>query len=643
MRPPNLLFVFADQMRGMDMGCAGNPDVKTPTMDRLAGQGMCLGNAIATSPVCGPNRAILLTGTYPTTNRVIGNDLPLPAGLPGLGTLLKAAGYRTGYVGKWHLDGVPRSKWTPPGPRRQGFDDFWAAYNCTHAYFAPKYYRDGPDVIEAPGRYEPEVQTDLALEFLDRHTPGADPFCLVVSWGPPHDPYDQVPDAYRALYDPQALTLRPNVVPETDNPLAARWECRRTTADYYAAITALDHQLARLLEGLDARGLAEDTLVVFTSDHGDMLWSHGWMKKQSPYEESIRVPLLVRWPGRVPAGATSDALLGTVDVLPTLLGMMGLPCPAGIEGRDLSARCWAAAGTPPAPCSSATTSSATRRRGRTCPRGAACGRRATPMWRRPAASRGCFSTTGDPYQQDNLIESPAHRAVRDALRDLLTGWLARTNDPFGPELIDHLGLAEPWRERQASCTGPPQHNESRSDVWNREACRLPCTGKKCWAAGWARRSAGRWWAPSKASPALVAHLLRPGPGPHAPQRRPGPAGGLARNDPQARPARRPAHLADAWLEHIHLWPDEYGVACRNLAQGLYPPVSGGFDNGFTAGMGAAIRSEIWACLAPGDRAGRRARPRGRLRRSRRRGLPCRAVLRGPSKRRLHPGGARGAA
>ncbi len=189
--PPNLLLVFADQMRGMDMGCAGNPDVRTPAMDRLAKQGVRLTRCFATSPVCSPNRAILLTGTYPTTNRVPGNDLPLPSHLPSLGTIARGHGYRTAYIGKWHLDGVPRTKFTPPGPRRSGFD-FWAAYNCTHDYFHPKYYRDTPQVVEVDG-YEPEVQTDLALAFLDEQRDAAEPFCLVLSWGPPHDPYDQVP------------------------------------------------------------------------------------------------------------------------------------------------------------------------------------------------------------------------------------------------------------------------------------------------------------------------------------------------------------------------------------------------------------------------------------------------------------------
>ncbi|MGC8541912.1 MAG: sulfatase-like hydrolase/transferase [Phycisphaerae bacterium] len=110
----NLLFVFADQMRGMDMRCAGNPQVHTPNMDRLAREGLRLTNAIATTPVCGPNRAVLLTGSYPTTHTVLANDLPLPVELPTLGTVARDHGYGTGYIGKWHLDGMPRHKFTPP-------------------------------------------------------------------------------------------------------------------------------------------------------------------------------------------------------------------------------------------------------------------------------------------------------------------------------------------------------------------------------------------------------------------------------------------------------------------------------------------------------------------------------------------------
>jgi arylsulfatase A-like enzyme len=445
---PNLLFVFADQMRGQEMGCAGNAAVQTPCLDRLAAEGTRLTHAFATSPVCGPNRAVLMTGTYATTNRVPGNDLPLPLDLPTLGTVAQANGYRTAYIGKWHLDGLPRSKFTPPGPRRHGFA-FWAAYNCDHDYFHPRYYRDSPEVIRAEG-YEPEVQTDLALEFL-RAQDGREPFCLVLSWGPPHDPYDQVPERYRARYDPETIPLRPNVIAEGDNPLAAGKRCRRTIADYYAAITALDAQMARLLEHLDRSGLLENTLVVFTSDHGDMLWSHGWMKKQSPYEEAIHVPFLLRGAGRIPAGRTSDVLIGTVHLLPTLAGLLGWDCPQ-LEGEDLSA---ALRGEPGAFSPESLFLANYLAEDEAATQG-------MPEWRAVRTRRYTyaekpgripwllFDNEADPYQMRNLLHTSQADGVQEPLRGLLSAWLAETRDPFlpGPEFLAHVGLADAWEERE---------------------------------------------------------------------------------------------------------------------------------------------------------------------------------------------------
>ena len=163
---PNLLIVYTDQMRGMDMRCAGNTDMITPNLDRLAAEGVRCTHGLATTPICSPNRATLLTGTYPTTHGLMFNDTVWRSELPTLGAIARDAGYRTGYIGKWHLDGMPREKFTPPGHRRAGFDDFWAVHNCNHEYFMPMYYRDSPEMIRVPG-YEPEVQTGLAEEFLD--------------------------------------------------------------------------------------------------------------------------------------------------------------------------------------------------------------------------------------------------------------------------------------------------------------------------------------------------------------------------------------------------------------------------------------------------------------------------------------------
>lgn len=440
-RKPNLLFVFADQMRGMAMGCAGNSDVRTPTMDALARDGLRLTDCTATSPVCSPNRATMLTGVYPTTHRVLGNDLPLRLDLPSLGTVAKENGYHTGYIGKWHLDGVPRSKFTPPGPRRFGFD-FWAVYNCTHAYFRPTYYRDSAEVIEAPG-YEPEVQTDLAIEFLDQ-SPADAPFCLVLSWGPPHDPYDQVPERAR-VYDPTTLTLRPNVQPETDNPLARGMDCRRTIADYYTAVTALDKQLGRLLAWLDERGSRDDTVVVFTSDHGDMLWSHGLMKKQAPHEESINVPFLLRWPGRIAPGSVSETLVGSVDLLPTLVGLLGWETSARFEGRDLSAAFQGhESGAQDSVLIGNYLSFDEARR------------QNMPEWRGVRTLRYTyaelpgrrpwllFDNQTDPYQLRNLVDQAEQRDVRRELASTLGEWLERTADPFlpGDEMVAAMGLQE---------------------------------------------------------------------------------------------------------------------------------------------------------------------------------------------------------
>lgn len=439
---PNLLFVFADQMRGMDMRCAGNGDMHTPNLDRLAREGVRSTHCFATVPICGPNRAVLLTGTYCTTNGVLLNDQALRTDLPTLGTIAKHHGYRTGYIGKWHLDGGDRDAFTPPGPRRGGFD-FWSAYNCTHEYFNTRYYRDSPEVIRAEG-YEPEIQTDLALEFLQGDTES--PFCLVVSWGPPHNPYEEVPDKYRSYYDPDKITLRPNIEDIDPGDLDPKWSLRPTTADYYAAITALDEQVGRLLAQLEADGRLEDTIVVFTSDHGDMMWSQGLLYKCVPFEESISVPLLMRGPG-LPAGSTCDTLIGTVDLLPTLCGLLGWECPSSVEGLDLSAAARGELGAPrPSSVFIAQYTKYTFRKDRP-----------TPVWRGVRTYDYTyaeswdrqpwlfFNTSRDRYQQHNLIHHNTAFWVMSGIALELERWLRQLNDPFLPraEMLEHYKLTAP--------------------------------------------------------------------------------------------------------------------------------------------------------------------------------------------------------
>ena len=448
MNKPNLLFVFADQMRVCDWR---EGRLHAPNLEHLAREGADLPNCFANLPVCTPSRASLLTGLFPFRNRVPGNDLPLPAEVPSIGHFLREAGYRTGYIGKWHLDGVPRSQYTPPGPRRHGFE-FWAAYNCSHAYFASKYFRDTPELIERPG-YEPEIQTDLALEFLQ--SDDERPFALFLSWGPPHDPYDQVPDEFRALY-PDEVELRGNAQPDCDNPLAGRLNCRETLPRYYAAISALDAQLGRLLEFLHAQGLTENTLVIFTSDHGDMLWSHGYMKKQLPFEESIGIPFLARWPGHIPAGSRPSALFSVVDFTPTLLGLLGVHtgasfdvanCAAALRGESC-AEPDAVLLMEPVMMDEALHQEKTPWRGlRT--------RLHTYARREDGTPWLLFDNETDPLQLDNLIGRPEVTAIQRELDERLNIRLAQAGDKglLWRDLVRNLDLVADWNAREAELHG----------------------------------------------------------------------------------------------------------------------------------------------------------------------------------------------
>ncbi len=414
-KQPNLLFVLVDQMRAQEMGCAGHPTIQTPNLDAMAREGTLFENTVSCCPVCTPYRAGLLSGRYPLSTGLFMNDVRLPTELPSLAESLRDAGYQTGYIGKWHLDGPTRGGFTPPGPRRQGFDDFWAVANCHHDYMKAYMYRDDPEPIWLPG-YEPDTQTDVAVEFLDSVTPDR-PFCLLLSWGTPHNPYNLMPESYR-VYDPERVQPRPNCAEPPRSDLAG----------YQAHITALDRNLGRLFAALESRGLDEDTLCVFTSDHGDMLGSHGQQRKQRPWDESVCVPLIVRHPGRIPTGVRNPTVTNTQDLMPTLLSLCGAPIPASVEGADLYSA-WL--GQRAMPSRSALIASYT-------PMGEAWQFSAWRGVRTDRHSYICnrekpwmlFDNQRDPYQLINLIDRPDRRGTRKKLEKELDRWLERTGDTF---------------------------------------------------------------------------------------------------------------------------------------------------------------------------------------------------------------------
>ena len=207
---PNIVFLFSDQHRARTTGYRG-ARVHTPNMDRMAAEGVVFDTAVSNIPVCTPWRAAFLTGQYPLTNGLFLNDLRLPVDRPSLGTILTAAGYVTAYLGKWHLDGNRRAAFTPPGPRRQGFQ-FWAVANCTHDYTSSHYYRDTPERLFWEG-YDAEAQTTTAIDYIRSragNAPGSTPFALVLSWGPPHNPYRDLPRRYLDRYPPAEVEVPPN-------------------------------------------------------------------------------------------------------------------------------------------------------------------------------------------------------------------------------------------------------------------------------------------------------------------------------------------------------------------------------------------------------------------------------------------------
>jgi len=451
-RSPNILLVFADQMRGMATGYAGNPDVLTPHLDRLASEGTWFTAACTNSPVCTPARGSLLTGLYPHHHGAVLNDIPIRTDVPTLATLLRRRGYVAGYVGKWHLDGVPRDRFTPPGPRRCGFDDHWAVHNCSHDYVSGFCYKNDKHERVPTGPYSPTFYANEAIEFMRRNR--EHPFLLVVSWAPPHNPYTTAPEAFRKLYDPKALRLRGNLA-DPVTPIAKKEapQIRDLIAGYYAHISALDHEMGRLMRTLADLGIDEDTIVVFTSDHGDMLLSHGYVRKQNYYEESVNIPFIIRWPRRIPAGVRNTGLLALVDVVPTLLDLTEIlpqeerPAMDGVSLADdlLNGR--------------ATTSRETVfifNQG-ACDEAAAQG---IPEWvglrthrytwarRLEGPALALYDNETDPLQLDNL----AGRApeIEKHLDALLAAEIRRSDFPTEPwpEMLSKLGLKELWNRRE---------------------------------------------------------------------------------------------------------------------------------------------------------------------------------------------------
>lgn len=444
-RRPNLVYVFADQLGYHHCGYAGDEHARTPNIDRMAAEGFSFRDAVASSPVCGPYRATLMTGKYQSSTGMVINELRLSPNHECFGHVLTRAGYQTAYIGKWHLwanqlghHDETRNGFTPPGPYRLGFDGLWAAYNFNHTYYKSPYFRDTPE-RETHQLYEPDSQTGMAIDWLRGASRKEDPFALFLSWGPPHDPWgwNNVPPEYAEMFRGRQIPTRPNYSEQRD-PYADAWatppadyfqKLPQFMQAYYAQTANLDWNLGRLMKALEEAGVADDTILVFTSDHGEMFGSHGRRAKYIFYEEAARVPFLVRWPGRTAAGKSSEACFHSPDIMPTLLDMMGLPAPRAVEGASFAGL-------------------ALGKRSRVPDAAILQGMGTTAAWRdgvewralrderytyaiyRRDGSELLFDNRKDRYQMKNLAGDRASAAKLRHYRDRLNRWRKEHNDNF---------------------------------------------------------------------------------------------------------------------------------------------------------------------------------------------------------------------
>jgi arylsulfatase A-like enzyme len=344
---PNVIWILVDQMRAQAMSHRGDPNVSTPNLDRMAIEGVNFTHAISGTPLCSPFRGSMLTGRYPHRSTVPALHSPMSTEVTTVAHTFRDHGYRTAYVGKWHVDGnrpeldmtLPKNRapirFIPP-ERRGGFEDWWA-YENNNQPFHCTVHTDGetgePVTFRLPG-YETDALTDLFINWMRTRTEQApdDPFFGVLSVQPPHDPY-VAPAEDMARHRPGTIQLPANVPPIPGIQLKAQVEL----SGYYAAIERIDANVGRIRDELRSLGIDQETYVIFFSDHGDMHGAHGQFRKIAPWEESIRIPFLVAGPTRpIYKNQECSALVNHVDIAPTTLGLCGIQPPSTMEGFDYS-------------------------------------------------------------------------------------------------------------------------------------------------------------------------------------------------------------------------------------------------------------------------------------------------------------------
>jgi len=332
---PNILFIFSDQQRWDTLGCYGNSLGISPNLDAMAHDGVRFDQAFTCQPVCGPARSCLQTGLYATATGCWRNDIALPLGIPTVPRHLKQAGYEVGYLGKWHLASTGpeidhRTKPVPP-EYRGGYDDYWLASDVleftSHGYDGHLFDANMNKVVFPEGRYRVDCVTDFALDYL-RTRDGQRPFYLFLSYIEPHHQND-----HKHFEGPKGSKERFKDFPVPGDLVGTKGDWREEYPDYLGCCASLDENVGRIREELATLGLAENTLVIYTSDHGCHFRTRNSEYKRSCHESSIRVPLIVCGPGFRGGGVTEE-LVSLIDLPPTVLTAAGV-APTTMHGRPV--------------------------------------------------------------------------------------------------------------------------------------------------------------------------------------------------------------------------------------------------------------------------------------------------------------------
>jgi arylsulfatase A-like enzyme len=334
---PNILFIFTDQQHRHSLGCMGNPAVRTHHLDRLAAEGVLFRSFYSAAPSCGPFRGTLMTGRFPSSTGLYENEDPLPADGHNLAEVLERGGYQTSYVGKWHLGGAGNRP--IPAVRRGGFSKF-IGYQCYNGFYRDVCFYDEENREHRFAKHRTEVATDLAVESLKRLASIDRPFALFVSYQAPHYPVQPAPE-YEKMYAGKPVPKRPNyqevdpytptVNPRSPRPPSSDPDYVKYGNDmdeymrlYYAMCTQVDAKVGDLVAHLKQLGIYENTVILYTSDHGDLQGSHGLKNKDLPWEEAAGIPLIIRLRGKED-GRVCESSIDSTSLYPTILDLAGIP------------------------------------------------------------------------------------------------------------------------------------------------------------------------------------------------------------------------------------------------------------------------------------------------------------------------------